>query len=164
MEIRRSYDRLISTMGFPILVRWHLYIESGPRFFLYGQYRGCWWLGDSMSQGFGRHGIDIGIGLNNSLCQIVPGNKKCVRPTRFFSSQVARCSTWKLPKISVFSLFPDWCMTEATYVMFRGGHHDFSGQVACRATMFEKVLLRPVNYSGMLHSEGQIHVFIICLT
>ena len=24
MEIRRSYDRLISTMGFPILVRWHL--------------------------------------------------------------------------------------------------------------------------------------------
>ena len=30
-EIRQSYDRLISTMGFPILVRWHLYIESGPR-------------------------------------------------------------------------------------------------------------------------------------
>ena len=31
VEIRRSYDPLISTMGFPILVRWHLYIESGPR-------------------------------------------------------------------------------------------------------------------------------------
>ena len=31
VEIRRSYDRLISTMGFPILVRKHLYIESGPR-------------------------------------------------------------------------------------------------------------------------------------
>ena len=30
MEIRRSHDRLISTRGFPILVRWHLYIESGP--------------------------------------------------------------------------------------------------------------------------------------
>ena len=30
VEIRRSYDRLISTMGFPILVRWHLYIESAP--------------------------------------------------------------------------------------------------------------------------------------
>ena len=30
VEIRRSYDGLISTMGFPILVRWHLYIESGP--------------------------------------------------------------------------------------------------------------------------------------
>ena len=29
VEIRRSYDRLISTMGFPKLVRWHLYIESG---------------------------------------------------------------------------------------------------------------------------------------
>ena len=27
MEIRRSYDRLISTMGFPILERWHLYIR-----------------------------------------------------------------------------------------------------------------------------------------
>ena len=30
VEIRRSYDRLISTMRFPILVRWHLYIESWP--------------------------------------------------------------------------------------------------------------------------------------
>ena len=30
MEIRRSYDPLISTMGFPILIRRHLYIESGP--------------------------------------------------------------------------------------------------------------------------------------
>ena len=30
MELRRSYYRLISTMGFPILVRWHIYIESGP--------------------------------------------------------------------------------------------------------------------------------------
>ena len=29
VEIRRSYDRLISTMGFPIPVIWHLYIESG---------------------------------------------------------------------------------------------------------------------------------------
>ena len=32
MEIRQSYNRLISTMGFPVLVRWHLYIESGPWF------------------------------------------------------------------------------------------------------------------------------------
>ena len=30
LEIRRSYDRLISTMSFPILVRRHLYIEPGP--------------------------------------------------------------------------------------------------------------------------------------
>ena len=30
VKIRRSYDRLISTMGFPVLVRWHIYIESGP--------------------------------------------------------------------------------------------------------------------------------------
>ena len=30
MEIRCYYNRLISTMGFPILVRWHLYIEVGP--------------------------------------------------------------------------------------------------------------------------------------
>ena len=30
VEIRRSYDRLISTMGFPILEKWHLYIESRP--------------------------------------------------------------------------------------------------------------------------------------
>ena len=31
VEIRRSYYRLICIMGFPILVRWLLYIESGPR-------------------------------------------------------------------------------------------------------------------------------------
>ena len=31
VEIRRSYDRLISTMGFPLLIRWHLYIESGSK-------------------------------------------------------------------------------------------------------------------------------------
>ena len=37
MEIRRSYDRLISTMGFPILVRCHLYIESGPSMFVNGE-------------------------------------------------------------------------------------------------------------------------------
>ena len=30
VEIRLSLDRLISTMGFPILVRRHLYIVSGP--------------------------------------------------------------------------------------------------------------------------------------
>ena len=30
VEIRRSHDRLISTMGFPILERRHLFIESGP--------------------------------------------------------------------------------------------------------------------------------------
>ena len=33
MEIRRSQVRLISTMGFPILVRCHLYIELGPCLF-----------------------------------------------------------------------------------------------------------------------------------
>ena len=38
VEIRRSYDRLISTMGFPILVRWHFYIESGSR----KQYDSCY--------------------------------------------------------------------------------------------------------------------------
>ena len=46
MEIRQSYDRLISTMGFPIPVRHHLYIESGPRPLLepvltYHQQRSC---------------------------------------------------------------------------------------------------------------------------
>ena len=30
VEIIWSCDHLISTMGFPILVRWHFYIESGP--------------------------------------------------------------------------------------------------------------------------------------
>ena len=43
MEIRRSYDRLISIMGFPILVR-HLYIESGHRILLLLTYALCSWL------------------------------------------------------------------------------------------------------------------------
>ena len=30
VEIRWLLDGLISTVGFPILLRWHLYIESGP--------------------------------------------------------------------------------------------------------------------------------------
>ena len=37
VEIKRSYDRLISTMGFPIPIRRHLYIESGP-WILYGSF------------------------------------------------------------------------------------------------------------------------------
>ena len=61
VEIRRPYDHLtcISTMGFPILVRQDLYIESGPRFhefcfmgvkcFMWpsqlSQNSGCWWPG-----------------------------------------------------------------------------------------------------------------------
>ena len=31
MEITRSYDRRISTVRFPILIKWHLYIESEPK-------------------------------------------------------------------------------------------------------------------------------------
>ena len=31
VEIRQSYNHLISKMGFPILVRWHLYTASGDR-------------------------------------------------------------------------------------------------------------------------------------
>ena len=32
MEIRRSFDHLIPSIGFPILVRWHIYVESTPDF------------------------------------------------------------------------------------------------------------------------------------
>ena len=32
VEVRRSYDHLISTLELPILVRWHLYIELGLKF------------------------------------------------------------------------------------------------------------------------------------
>ena len=35
------YDRLISTMGLPLLVRWHLYIESGPC--IHVRWRFTWW-------------------------------------------------------------------------------------------------------------------------
>ena len=55
VEIRRSYDRLISTMGFPILVRRHLYIESGP-----------WYLFLIIPQGFIRH-------VRNKLMYLLSG-------------------------------------------------------------------------------------------
>ena len=56
MEIRRSYDHLISTMGFPILQRWHLYIESGP-WIPHREYYGCWWPDEVRSQGISSHVI-----------------------------------------------------------------------------------------------------------
>ena len=45
LKIRRSRDRLIFNMVIPILVRWHLYIETVPRF-LYVRSSGQWkeWL------------------------------------------------------------------------------------------------------------------------
>ena len=33
-KIRRSWDHLIFYMGIPLLVRWLLYIETAPRFFI----------------------------------------------------------------------------------------------------------------------------------
>ena len=35
VERRRPYDRLLSTVGFPVLVGWHLYIVSSPGFFFF---------------------------------------------------------------------------------------------------------------------------------
>ena len=50
MEIRRSYDRLISTVGFPILVRRHLYIEPGPCcIFVMGGLIDLEWKGSNMN-------------------------------------------------------------------------------------------------------------------
>ena len=57
VELRRSYDRLISTMGFPTLVRWHLYIESGS-----GPYTIIWWISVWIYLGpkpNGWHGADM---------------------------------------------------------------------------------------------------------
>ena len=63
MEIRRSYDHLISTMGFPITVRCHLYIESGPWCWDQNipvwlvQHHGCWCLGVLHLEVICNHGI-----------------------------------------------------------------------------------------------------------
>ena len=53
VDIRQSYDRLISTMEFPILVRWHLYIGSGPWINIWTVWEKEFWLCNSHSnQGF----------------------------------------------------------------------------------------------------------------
>ena len=51
VEIRRSYDRLISTMGFPILVRCLLYIESAPWFMLLIRSQVVLWRADNVYHG-----------------------------------------------------------------------------------------------------------------
>ena len=45
VELRRSNDRLISTMGFTVLAKWHLYIESRHRYLGQGQVitSHCFW-------------------------------------------------------------------------------------------------------------------------
>ena len=63
VEIRRSYDRLISTMGFPILLR-HLYIELGP-------WRLCYYVHDLV------HGLAFGVGLGKH-CWLQDVGQNCV--------------------------------------------------------------------------------------
>ena len=63
MVIRRSWDRLISTMRFPILVRCRLYIESSPWCWGWniqeqGQHHGCWCPGSLRRQAISSNGID----------------------------------------------------------------------------------------------------------
>ena len=53
----------------------------------------------------------------------------------------------KCPNVSPYSLHGVWSMQ----VMFRGRQHGFSGQVACPATRFVIVLLRPVVNMVMCH-------------
>ena len=70
MEIRRSYDRLISTMRFPILVRRPLYFESGPDGW---PYNNCFGSPFSMSQvqnnsGDTRQYTAMWIQLKNCVC------------------------------------------------------------------------------------------------
>ena len=46
------------------MMRWHWWLKSFPMedkdmIILYNQYHGCWWPGDTRSQGISRHGIDL---------------------------------------------------------------------------------------------------------
>ena len=63
-------DHLISTMGIPIPVRQHIYIESAPRGpapFINSQYHGCWWPGNMRSQDMSSLGIDLVICIHLNL-------------------------------------------------------------------------------------------------
>ena len=111
MEIRWSYDRLISTMGFPILVRWHLYIELGPRCLIYLLYGGAcitysdgqgselsmwtghcrkasgiiWW--ESWSRSWNRYSI---------LTYSCKGKDKTAHNTKTPSTKIMNCSTFSI--------------------------------------------------------------------
>ena len=81
MEIRRSYDRLISTIGFPILARWHLYIASGPCLLqkqLTIQWQTQWYFCVSLSQNLGSINIFVSL-MWRKICPSFSGNpwKRC---------------------------------------------------------------------------------------
>ena len=76
MEIKRSYDRLISTIGFPILARWHLYIESGPCLLqkqLTIQWQTQWYFCVSLSQNSGSINIFVSL-MWRKICPSFSGN------------------------------------------------------------------------------------------
>ena len=63
LKIRQLWDRLIFTMGIPILVKRHLYIETAPwyLFILQSQYYGCWCPGSLHHQGINSQGVALDI-------------------------------------------------------------------------------------------------------
>ena len=85
MEIRRSYDRLISTTGFSILIRRHLYIESRPRLRLCSSLRERWMLSPS--------GAIPGRLYDGNLAGVVVGLKESWVDTRFVPSTASRVPT-----------------------------------------------------------------------
>ena len=122
VEIRRSYDCLISTMGFPILARRCLYIESGPRL-SYSNYLSTqtrewlgWWLGirsDHQSTFDFFPPLSVSPMINGFVNVYVTGEWK---PIDFTSSGI-RCGV----DIKISPPITDMCVgnVEGTYISMR---------------------------------------------
>ena len=86
---RRSDDRLISTMGFPVLVRLHLYIESGP-----------WWqasYGPYHSLELPNHGIRHVMCCTSSQCSVVLSRDPSdwwLKPDQASRAIMSWCPNW----------------------------------------------------------------------
>ena len=105
VEIRRSYDCLISIMGFPILVRWHLYIESGPWTYQTFKYVQCYLLDSPISTQFITfesstkwwtfHKVFKCISLKQNFCILIEISRKFV-PMGLIenNSMLARVKAW----------------------------------------------------------------------
>ena len=118
MEIRRSYDRLISTMGFPILVRRHFYIASGPRI--------CWVnLVNTMAPNVARPSATMILTIQKKTGPCLPGRSisftNAVSVLRknimFFNPLRANFFSWNINMTLQFLSFLHTVMTKVVEIL-----------------------------------------------
>ena len=121
VEIRRSYDRLISTTGFPIPVRQHLYIESGTRCRRQGQLHPTETVGSTVRPKKYAHGFVVlaarlGLSGHDAGCSVSVQMQwvfsRHAADLRTISNRVARQS--KTPNWTSYLTGELWCISKTS--------------------------------------------------